>query len=59
VFDLQVAALWAKIQAAGKVMPIMDSMIAATAISNGLAVATRNIADMEASGAVLINPWSA
>lgn len=61
VFDLKAAAIWAKIQAkaeaAGKVMPVMDSMIAATAIANGLAVATRNISDMEASGAVLINPW--
>jgi predicted nucleic acid-binding protein len=61
IFDLHAAAVWAKIQAdaemAGKVMPVMDSMIAATAIANGLAVATRNISDMEASGAVLINPW--
>lgn len=61
VFDLHTAAVWAKIQAkaeaAGKVMPVMDSMIAATAIANGLTVATRNISDMEASGAVLINPW--
>jgi predicted nucleic acid-binding protein len=61
VFDLQAAAVWAKIQAeaeaAGRVMPVMDSMIAATAIANNLAIATRNISDMEASGAVLINPW--
>jgi toxin FitB len=61
VFDLQAAAVWAKIQAAaeaaGKVVSGIDSTIAATAITNGLAVATRNISDMEASGAVLINPW--
>ena len=60
-FDLQVAAAWGKMQAKaemfGKTMPIIDGMIAATAITHNLAVATRNISDMEAGKAVLVNPW--
>ncbi len=61
-FDLPAAEVWGTIQAraeaAGRPMPVMDSMITATAIANGLAIATRNISDMEASGAMLINPWN-
>jgi len=60
-FDLHAATAWGKIQAkaeaAGRALPVIDGMIAATAMANGLAVATRNISDMEASGAFLINPW--
>lgn len=60
-FDLQTAAVWGKMQAraemSGKTMPIIDGMIAATAITHNLAVATRNISDMEAGKAMLINPW--
>ncbi len=39
-------------------MPIIDGMIAATAITHNFTVATRNISDMEAGKAVLVNPWS-
>jgi predicted nucleic acid-binding protein len=60
-FDLQTAAVWGKMQAKaemlGKTMPIIDGMIAATAITHNLAVATRNISDMEAGKAMLVNPW--
>lgn len=61
-FDLQCATTWGKMQAkaeaAGRALPVIDGMIAATALAHHFAVATRNISDMEASGAVLINPWS-
>jgi predicted nucleic acid-binding protein len=49
----------AKAEMSGKTMPIIDGMIAATAIRHSLAVAKRNISDMEAGGAVLVNPWDA
>lgn len=38
-------------------MPDMDALIAATALSHGLTLVTRNIADMARSGASLLNPW--
>ncbi len=34
-----------------------DALIAATALVHGLMVATRNVADFEATGVGLINPW--
>jgi hypothetical protein len=34
-----------------------DALIAATALVHGLTVATRNVADFEATGVALINPW--
>lgn len=59
--DLQVALLWGKVQGiaekSGRTMPAIDSLIAATGITHHLTVATRNIADMEASGVSLFNPW--
>lgn len=34
-----------------------DALIAATALVHGMAVVTRNVADFEAAGVALINPW--
>jgi len=34
-----------------------DAMIAATALVHGMTVVTRNLADFEASGVPLMNPW--
>jgi hypothetical protein len=34
-----------------------DAMIAATALVHGMTVVTRNVADFEATGVALINPW--
>jgi len=36
-----------------------DALIAATALVHGMTVVTRNIADFEASGVPLLNPWRA
>jgi predicted nucleic acid-binding protein len=60
-FDLKTAAVWGRIQAhselSGKAMPAIDGQIVATGISYDLTVVTRNIKDMEISGAALLNPW--
>ncbi|MGV1097829.1 PIN domain-containing protein [Thiovibrio sp. JS02] len=60
-FDLQTATVWGKIQAhsetLGKALPAIDGQIAATGISYGLTVVTRNTTDMEVSGVALLNPW--
>lgn len=37
--------------------PDRDAMIAATALVHGLTIVTRNVADFQAVGAALINPW--
>jgi toxin FitB len=36
-----------------------DALIAATALVHGMTVVTRNIADFEATGVPLLNPWDA
>ena len=41
----------------GKKLPVIDCIIAATAIDHGMTVATRNVADLELCGAVVRNPW--
>ena len=54
--------MWGKIQGmaerAGKPMPAIDSLIAATGITHHLTVVTRNTSDMKESGVVLLNPWA-
>jgi toxin FitB len=39
--------------------PVRDGLIAATALVHGMTVATRNVADFEPTGAVVLNPWLA
>ncbi len=59
--DLQTATIWGKVQAQseriGRTLPSIDGLIACTGIAHDLTVATRNIKDMKASGASLVNPW--
>jgi len=59
--DLHVVTTWGKVQAQselmGQTLPTIDGLIACTGITHDLRVATRNIKDMQASGADLINPW--
>jgi len=38
-------------------MPVMDSLIAATAIAHDLTVVTRNVGDMENSEVRIHKPW--
>jgi len=39
--------------------PIRDCLIAATALVHGMTVVTRNVADFEPCGVLLLNPWLA
>ncbi len=41
----------------GRTLPVVDALIAAIAITNGLTLVTRNTSDMTASGAHLFDPW--
>ena len=59
--DCQVALRWASLVAqgsrTGRILPTVDSLIAATALTHGLAIVTRNTRDFEGIGATTINPW--
>lgn len=54
---LRWAELLAHLRALGKPMPIKDSLIAATALTHGLQLATRNRRDFQASGVELVDPF--
>ena len=51
------AQLLADLRRSGWAMPIKDSMIAATALQNGLSMATRNVRDFQKAGFDVINPF--
>ena len=55
---LRWAELLAALRASGRAMPIKDSLIAATALVHGLAVATRNRVDFEKARVEVIDPFS-
>jgi toxin FitB len=43
----------------GRMLKVADIQIAAVAMANGLAVATRNFQDFAHDGLAVINPWEA
>jgi predicted nucleic acid-binding protein len=59
--DLDVAFTWGRIlgesEKNGLKLPVIDSLIAATAITHNLVVATRNVQDLERCQASVHNPW--
>lgn len=59
--DLEVSRIWGEITAVaqrdGRVEPATDGLIAATARRHGLHVMTRNTADFEPTGVLVMNPW--
>jgi toxin FitB len=60
--DAGVALEWgasqAESEAMGKTLPLMDSLIAATAKTHQLTLVTRNMKDMQLVGLKLLNPWN-
>jgi predicted nucleic acid-binding protein len=56
---LRWAQLLAALRAAGRAMPIKDSLIAATALVHGLIVVTRNRADFDKAGVTVVDPFAA
>jgi predicted nucleic acid-binding protein len=59
--DLETAMVWGRLQGEaelkGNKLPVMDSLIAASAIANGFVVVTRNVKDLERCRARVFNPW--
>jgi len=59
--DEAVAREWGRIAAraevTGKPLPVVDALIAATALVHGLTLVTRNTADVARTGAPIVDPW--
>lgn len=57
--DGHVAHRWGRLVAqAGRPVPTIDSLLAATALTHGLAMVTRNLGDFQYPELAVINPWS-
>ena len=50
-------ALTARLESAGKTMPAIDSLIAASALAKRMALVTRNVSDFEETNVEIANPW--
>ena len=59
--DMEVMLIWGRLQGEserkGETLPVMDSLIAATAKAHGLVVVTRNVRDIERCQVRVCNPW--
>lgn len=54
--DSAIALRWGELSA-GRSLPVIDMLIAATALSRDLTLVTRNTRDFATSGALLLDPW--
>ena len=50
-------ALTARLESAGKTMPAIDSLIAATALAKKMILVTRNASDFAETTVDILNPW--
>lgn len=55
--SIEIANRWGLISA-DRSRPVIDTLIAATAMVHGLTLATRNTIDFEGIGLSLVNPWN-
>ncbi len=46
-----------RLESKGRVLPVMDSLIAAIALHNNLILVTRNETDFAGTGVAIVNPW--
>lgn len=57
--DARVADRWGHLAAqAGRPVPAIDSLLAATALTHDLTLVTRNLRDFQYPGLAVIDPWS-
>ena len=59
--NADVADRWGQLSAAmkrqGTLIPILDAVLAATALHHDLVVASRNVRDFRNAGVPILNPW--
>ena len=48
----------ANADSSGTGLPVIDGLIAATALVHGMTVVTRNVADLRSTGVPTFNPWA-
>jgi len=56
--DFAIATKYGELQAMAGPLPVLDTLIGATAIVNRLTIVTRNTADMSRTGALIHDPWT-
>jgi toxin FitB len=56
--DSAIAVLWGQLSAS-RSLPVVDTLIAATALIHDLTLVTRNVRDMVSTGVDVLNPWHA
>jgi toxin FitB len=56
--DREIATLWGKLDSA-RTIPVVDCLLAATALARDMTLVTRNIRDIVDTGARFLNPWDA
>jgi toxin FitB len=54
--DQEIANCWGRLSADPQ-LPVIDGLLAATAVVRGLTLVTRNTRDVARTGAMVINPW--
>lgn len=58
--DAAIADRWGRLCVeAGRPLPAIDSLLAATALVHGLTLVTRNLGDFELPALRVVNPWDA
>jgi predicted nucleic acid-binding protein len=50
------ARIWGELSS-GRSLPVIDTLIAATAIQHGVTLVTRNADDFESTGVPFVDPW--
>ncbi len=60
-WDAEVSRRWARLvvdlKRRGRTMPLLDGMIASTALEHRLTVATRNVSDFRKAGVAVVDPF--
>jgi len=54
---LQWGTLRGQMQLKGQIIPVVDALLAATALAHRMTFVTRNVADFERTGVEILNPW--